>query len=170
MPDFWEQRFLSLEFWAGIAITIAVAVAIEHYNALALLPAKILLTDRSIIYGAVASIFGSLLGFVMATVPIVFAFSGMSRLRLLRETKQYPTMWRVFTSAIRWLGGATIFALVAMVLDRGGWGRITFYLCVGTALIAVFRVMRCVWVLEQMVAVIAKPGRSGADTDGVAGA
>jgi hypothetical protein len=133
----------------------------ERFGGLATVD-RVLQDNRAAVYGALASIFGSLLGFVIATISIVVAFDALPRLRIVRESATYDTLWKVFTSAIRWLGGATVGALLALVLDRGGGlGRLALYIAVGTGAIAVLRVWRCVWVLEKLVGIIvSRPPRT----------
>jgi len=158
--DWWRRRFLLAELGAALAGVGGFIVWMERYGGRAVVD-EVLKDNRPAIYGALASIFGSLLGFVIATVAIVVAFDALPRLRLVRESATYQTLWQVFTSAIRWLGVATLGALGALVLDRGGpRGRLALYVCAATTLVAALRVARCVWVLEKLISIIVQRART----------
>src|SRR5688572_11782627 len=53
---------------------------------------------RQGIYGALASIAGSLLGFSIATVSIVMGFIQAPQLQILRESRHHQTLYDVFFS------------------------------------------------------------------------
>jgi hypothetical protein len=79
-----------------------------------MLIAQILDSQRGTVYGTLASIFGSLLGFVITTVSIVIAFATHERLAIVRASEHYPTLWKVFMSSIRVLGIATVVAFLGL--------------------------------------------------------
>lgn len=154
--SWWRKNFLGAEGMLALVATGAFTVWVERYDGFVVLE-KLLENNRAAIYGALASIFGSLLGFVIATVSIVVAFHGLPHLRLVRQSATYPVLWRVFTSAVRWLGAATVAALLALVLDHGDFiGRLSLYTCIGTTLVATLRVGRCVWVMEKLIGIVVK--------------
>jgi hypothetical protein len=113
------------------------------------------------VYGALASIFGSLLGFVIAAVSIAVGFSGSERLDVVRKSKHYPELWNAFNHAIRSLGLATFVALMALILDRDSKPHCWMaYATAVTALLAALLLGRSVWVLEQLVLIVARPNKS----------
>ncbi len=113
---------------------------------------------RGLIYGAFAAIFGSLLGFAIAAESIVLGLSGSERLDIVRNSKHYPTLWRVFRWTIRTLALATIAALAALIFDhdKTPW-TLWLYICSFFALLAAAQLGRTIWVLEQVVHVVAAP-------------
>jgi len=119
----------------------------------------VFLKDRKgTIYGTVAAIFGSLLGFVITAESIVLGLSGDDRLSIVRKSKHYPTLWKVFTATIRWLAFATAASLVALIADRESVPcRWAFFACVLGSTLVIARLARCVWVLEQVVHLVASP-------------
>jgi hypothetical protein len=106
---------------------------------------------RQALYIAIASIAGSLLGFTVATVSIILAFAESPRLRLVRESQHYETVYVVFFSAIKFLGITTGWALVALLWDRDSSPEVwVSYVALWTVVIAALRLYRCVWVLENV--------------------
>jgi hypothetical protein len=73
---------------------------------------------RQGIYGALASIAGSLLGFSITTVPIVMGFIQVSELQILRESPHHQTLYTVFFSPIKCLSLAVAFPLIGLLMDR----------------------------------------------------
>lgn len=122
--------------------------------------------SRETLYNALASIFASLFGFVIAATSIILGVSGNARLAVVRESGSYKDLWRTLFSAIRWLGIATLAALCALVLDRDDdptfW--ITHAVLVLT-IIVILRLWRCVWILQETIKLVARKPRSDANID-----
>jgi hypothetical protein len=117
---------------------------------------NVLKDHRSAIYQTAASIFGSLLGFVIAALSLVIGFSGSPSLKLVRESSHYPTLWKTFAAANRALGLATVMSFLALIFDRDHCpSRLIFFAVVYAALLAALRVGRSVWILEQVVRLVA---------------
>lgn len=122
--------------------------------------------NRGAIYGALVSLFGTLLGFSIATVSIILGLVDSKRLNVLRESTHYPTLWRVFNSSNRALGIATVASLVGLVMDKDGAPcHLILDLVVFLMLLSGFRVARCVWILENVIHLITLPtkARDGAE-------
>lgn len=156
--DWWEEEFLKREGWTAVVLTIAFGVWLYVFGGFQTLDG-VLGHNRSDIYSAAATIFGSLLGFSIVLVSVVMTAVEAGRLRILRESQQYSTMWDVFLGTIRWLGVATVAALAALVFDRPEnperWLVVVLFL---TTAFAVARLLRSVWVLENIIASFADAG------------
>jgi hypothetical protein len=117
---------------------------------------------RQAIYGTAASVFGSLLGFIITAASIVFAVSGSERLKVLRDSQQYFTLWSVFSATIRACGLATIIAFLALIFDRDqkpmGWLLIIGVFGIS---LAILRIVRAIWALENVITLISAPRREG---------
>lgn len=153
-PQWWREHFLGAEFGVALVATGGLVLWVEEYGGAEVVE-RLLRQNRGLVYGTLASIFGSLLGFVITTVSIVMAFSTSERLAPVRDSRHYPTLWRVFISTIRILGLAVLAALGGLLIDRdGAANRPVFYVCVLLSLLAAIRLGRCVWVLENMIDVV----------------
>ncbi|WZP00960.1 hypothetical protein EP7_002622 [Isosphaeraceae bacterium EP7] len=117
--------------------------------------------NRSAVYGAFASIFGSLLGFVITAVSIVLGFSTSERLAIVRNSKHYPSLWASFTHTIRILGLATIVSIVSLICDRDSNSVIALtYMEIYIVFLSVLLLCRSIWALERVVEVVASPVKS----------
>lgn len=152
-----DKHFLGFSIGLTMLGGVLLVVWSEKYGGKNVL-GDLLKDNRSSLYGALADIFGSLLGFIIAAVSIAVGFSGSERLDVVRKSKHYPELWNAFNHAIRALGLATLIALAALLLDRDA--KPFYLLSYATALatlLATLLLGRSIWVLEQLVIIVAKP-------------
>lgn len=117
--------------------------------------------NRAAVYGAMASLFGALLGFVITAVSILLGFSASDKLTVVRDSDHYTTLWAVFTLATKILGFATVAALTGLILDREKHHmHELFYVMAGFSVLALLAVARCLWVLEQVVGLVTGPSKA----------
>ena len=162
MRSFWRRHFLGCELVLGVGMTLAFAGWVEWAHGMRSVN-KVLAGQRSAVYGTVASLDGALLGFIIATAAIALSFAPSDRFTVLRESPHYKTLWHTLTSTIRFLGVATLLALAALLGDRDtGPNRLIMILCAGSTLLAVLRLARSAWILEQTVKVVtSEPNPAG---------
>ena len=154
--NFWRRNFLSAEFLAALLVLVGAIVWSERFGGLCTIE-KLLGGNRGPIYSALASIFGSLLGFVITAASIVITAAGSERMAIVRNSPHYETLWKVFTQTIWCLAFATITALIALVLDRDSKpNTIAFYFCIGGVLFAIVRMYRCLWIMEKIILLFTK--------------
>lgn len=159
-PKFWRKNFL---FFEGVlALGIGSLGVIYGYRYGGNHVIDCLLGDsRETLYNALASIFASLFGFVIAATSIILGVSGNARLAVVRESGSYTDLWKTLFSAIRWLGFATLAALCALVLDRNT--DPTFWIAHAVLFlttIVILRLWRCVWILQETIKLVARKPRS----------
>ncbi len=117
MPALWKRHFLIFEGALAIVLTIVFAVWFWRFGGMSSVFA-LLQNNRATLYGTIASIFGSLLGFVITATSVVLGFAASENLSVVRESAQYPMLWRTFSATIRALAGATLVALLCLLVDR----------------------------------------------------
>ena len=156
LPRWWRAHFLPMEMAAAFIATVAFVGWAECLNGMVEID-RVLADNRGALYGTLASIFGSLLGFAITSASIVLGFSSSERLAIVRESKHYPTLWKVFGATIRALGLATIIALVGLVFDRDtAPSRLVSYFLVFSFLLSCLRVARTVWILENIIGLMTR--------------
>jgi hypothetical protein len=152
--QWWRTNFLRAELLLAILITVLIITVCDVVSISCNIP--ILASGRSILYGTLASIFGSLLGFTITAASIVIAFVDSPRLHIVRQSKHYPALWSIFFSTIRTVGLATLAALAGLLLDEGATTHTwILYPVIFTFLLACFRLARTVWALEKVVGLLA---------------
>jgi hypothetical protein len=157
MMRWWGAHFLIAEGTVATAVAAAFGLWVRFGNQAALVDV-FLKGNRTALYGALASVFGALLGFVITTLTIVLGFSQHPRLARVRNSRHYGTLWKVFSASIRAMAFATAAPMVALLLDRDESpmyfvGLVVFW----SGLLGVARLARCIWVLENIVEIVTKP-------------
>jgi hypothetical protein len=158
----WGLHFLRNELGLAVALTTTFAIWLQTGSGRRAVEATLGGT-RAPLYGVLATIWGSLLGFVIATVAIVLGFADSDRLTIVKGSDQYPTLWTTFLSAIRWTAFATVAALVALILDHdspGSANRLALDFVTLTSLVAAFRLARCIWILQALVELVVRPSKA----------
>ena len=156
LPGFWKRHFLRTEGAVAIAVTIGFGGWYWWFNGAAATDC-VLSGNRAALYGTTASISGSLLGFVITATSIVLGFSASDRLAVVRESAEYPTLWKTFSATIKALALSTIVALLCLLFDRDSapvpWLVIPLVFAV---LLSLLRISRTIWVLENIIALLTK--------------
>jgi uncharacterized membrane protein len=160
LPRWWRANFLVVELVIAIVLTTAFALWYSRSGG-ELIVADVMRGNRAAIYGTLASILGSLLGFAITAISIILGFIPQERMAVLRESAHYNDLWQTFMAAIRALALATVATLLGLVLDRDtspiAW---LDHLCVFSILLSLFRVFRCVWILEKVIRLMTLPSKA----------
>ncbi|HEY7974694.1 MAG TPA: hypothetical protein VID72_05075, partial [Ktedonobacterales bacterium] len=135
----WKIHFLEAEL--GLALLLAAGFALWDLGLGGERAVNALLAgNRAAIYGTLASICGSLLGFTIAAISIILGYASSERLAIVRDSKHYATLWRVFVAAMRGLALATLVALAGLIVDRDAAPvPLVLCLCVGALMLAILR-------------------------------
>jgi hypothetical protein len=153
----YRKHFLITELAIASGVLAAFVVWVQCFEGVKVVE-DVLGDRREAIYGTAASIAASLLGFVLATTAIVIGYSQNERMKLVRSSEHYPTLWKILVASIRALSAATVASGAALVLDRRDAPmRALVFLVVGTGILAILRVARCIWILEKVISVISRP-------------
>lgn len=122
--------------------------------------------SRQAVYGTIATLCGSLLGFILAGVSIILVFGRMERFKILKQSGHLRTVFIVYFQGIQWMAITTVFAVVALLWDTDeSPAMIATYGLVTLVLISSLRLYRCVWVLKEITMVASLPSESGSDDD-----
>ncbi|MDD2468056.1 MAG: hypothetical protein PHI97_29105 [Desulfobulbus sp.] len=165
LPKWWRRKFLLIELCLAVVLTVLFVVWYLLLGGETTL-CSFLEGNRSSIYGTAASIFGSLLGFSITATSIVLGFSTSDRLKILRDSKQFKTLWMVFSSSIWALSLATTTSFLALIFDRDS--HHVFFLLVAAffgAILSLLRLARTIWVLENIITIITMPSKQSEGND-----
>lgn len=156
----WAKNFLPAEH-AAVVTVLCLAIAWAQWMGGATAISDLMKDNRSAIYGAVASVAGSLLGFLITSVSVVLGFSSSERLEILRQSRHYDTLSKTFIAGIRALGFATLAALTALVADKERSPHPLFLgLACYAAMLALARLLRCIWIFEIIVRIMTAPSKA----------
>jgi uncharacterized membrane protein len=145
----WSAHFLGAEFVLAAVLDAGLWYYSTRCNT-ALLP-SILKDNRAAVYGALASVFGTLLGFAITAVSILLGYVANRRLAPVRASKHWDKLWDTYKSAMRVLATGAAAALVALVADREqspqAWAM---YAALFLVPLSLLRIVRCIWILESV--------------------
>lgn len=157
--NFWEANFLQMEFALATVLSLSFSLWSQVVNRGQAV--NILLEgNRGIVYGALVALFGSLLGFSITAVSIVLGYANSDKLAIVRESPHYQALWDTFKSGIKVLAFATITSLIGLIFDRDIVpSNIILYINIFAVVLSVFRVARCIWILEYIILIVTKQRR-----------
>lgn len=160
-PGWWQRRFLLYEC-AFVVCLGAVSVVYGYRYGGNYVIESLLGDSREVLYSALAPIFASLFGFIIAATSIILGLSGNVRLAIVKESDSYGDLWKTLFSAIKWLGVGTIATLVALVLDRSDEPKfwIVHAVLILTGMVVV-RLWRCVWILQKTIDLVTRKSTVG---------
>lgn len=148
MRDAYEAHFLCCDLIVSVILAVVLAYLYESFRAEGFLEA----VASPELYGTIATIAGTLLGFVVTGLAVILSVGDSPALRVLRRSKRYPEVYSVFFGAGCCFAILMLLALTGMVLERSGpvAGWIPYMVTWGV-LLCLFRLGRCFWVLHWVV-------------------
>lgn len=149
----WRKNFL---FWEGTsALVLSIGFIWWAHGCGRAFVESLLTGNRGAVYGALATIFGSLLGFTITAVSILVSFAPTDAFHLLSKSAHYPTLWKTYKAGIRCLAASTVATIVALVIDRDTHPvRLAQYAVVVSLTFALVRLARCLWILEKVIDIV----------------
>jgi hypothetical protein len=152
--DYYDRNFMWLELCIAACLALSFWLGVQWFWSDCAL-AQFLKGSRQPVYASIVSLSASLLGFVIAAVPIIHTFGQSSRMKRLRESNHYRQVFRVFFQAMYWLSFAVIGGIVAIIFDKDDSPHVwATYVMAFLLLAVVVRVSRCVWVLRAITDII----------------
>jgi hypothetical protein len=109
------------------------------------------------IYPLIATIAGTLLGFVLTGISIIIALTESEKLKLLMESKHSKDIFTIYFSATKYLAVATVLAIIGLAIPDD-YSLLFFSIVFIFVMISIFRIWRCLWALENIVEIIRKQG------------
>lgn len=144
LEEMWLQNCI-----AGlIALALLLSQRFTNFDASSFISTK----EPSNVYGALASIYGALLGFVITAAAIVISSLGSPYLAVVRRSQHFHKLWTIFFSTSKFLGIATLFSLACMIDSlRESIGALSIFISFGLCAGSILRIGSCLWILESVV-------------------
>lgn len=158
--NYWDRHFLGCEKSAAVAATVGVAIYVLVFSDATFLEGSIL-ANRVTVYRVAAGVATALLGFTGTIVALIYGLIDAERLKYLRRSTEYKTVWKVFFSTIQASGLLVLVSFIGLIVDHQPqpviWIPILFFYA---GLLSLLRVARSVWVLERIIYILALPSPS----------
>lgn len=113
--------------------------------------------QKEAFYRTIATVSGTMLGFSMTVAALVLNRVSSERFQMLREGnsgKNYATLCKTYTQAVKSLGILTLVSIVALVVDTNlSPSHLVMIPAAFSALLSLFRISRAIWILEKLLQV-----------------
>lgn len=153
----WRRHFLGVELAFVVIVWCAAAAYVFRFGGSAALDAM-LDQNRASVYASLATAATTLLGLLVASLSVTAGYVASPRLTIVRQSKQFPQVGRIFTQSIGALGLLALASFVSLVFDTEDRGSVVF--AIGVLfffLVAAARVWRSIWIVQRMVTVVFLP-------------
>lgn len=111
-------------FTMGIVVAATATILLHHYG-LTPSPAA---SDRGTVFGTLAQVAGTMLGFMLAALAIVASISETDLVKRMRATGHYTSLLQnLFFGALLFLGCAVLSLLALLGVDLGEWPAATLF-------------------------------------------
>jgi hypothetical protein len=147
----YNKNFLQMELILSILFAICVIYILNYLKSPDII-AYWLSQNKNNIYSLFASINGTMLGFVFTGMSIILVFTESEKLRRLKRSKHYKTIFIIYFSTIKYLGLATAVPILGIIFNNE-YNMYLFYLIIWSIIISVLRIWRCMWVLESLIVI-----------------
>lgn len=111
----------------------------------------IIFTNKSGIYTIIATIAGTLLGFIITSISIIVTFTSSDKLDLLKEEGFYDELFGVYFDTIKSLAITTVISTIGMFYSDN---IIWFYIFLVSAIISILLFSASIWVLETLITIV----------------
>lgn len=109
-------------------------------------------TIRAAMYGTIAAVAGALLGFVITGLSVLLTTGTNDNLNALKRSKHYKQIFDVFFSSSKYLGLLVLISMLSLIFDKDDSpSLVANFITMWGIIIVIFRVARCIWVLENIV-------------------
>jgi hypothetical protein len=150
MTAWWHRHFVIAEGSLLALGSVAIGLWLYQYGG-----AELVVSFRSnniTVLTALLSLFGTLLGFIIAVVAFLFSLVDKKAFNIFRASRSYADHWSIFNSALNACAAATLASLcglIAACIDALAPWLVTLIL--STTLWSIGRFARVVWVIKKMI-------------------
>ena len=145
----YKRHFLFFELLISIIIVVLFVFLLLRSTSIQNIE-KWISINKDTIFPLLATISGTLLGFIITVMSIIIVFPETKRIRVLKQSNQYKTVLKVYLSAVKYLSAMIIFSIIG--LGFNGYLEMIFsFIVLGLLIVSFFRIWRCIWVLKKMI-------------------
>ncbi len=160
MRKWWGYHFLFAEMLIAVAVGIVFALWQSDLGGAGVVDA-IIKSNQSAVYGALATIWGALLGFAITSTSIILSYGDSPRMRPVTSARSYRDLGNVLRAVNPALALATLAALAALLVDRDASpSTLMRDLVVTTSLVAIATLGRTIWILNNIIRIATGASRA----------
>lgn len=153
LSENYHNNFLTYEFIISLLISGLAIFLIQFFWSPEDLH-KWIFFNKSQFYSLLATISGTLLGFIITGISVIIALSGSKELETVKNNRQFNKVFEVYFNTIKYLAFTVIVSIIGFLVNNDFINKYLFYILIFLAIISSFRVYRSVWVLKSIVRII----------------
>jgi hypothetical protein len=154
MRKFAEKHFIAIDYMIAFAGAASLVIWAHVYSGEPQV-LRLLHGNRTAVYAAIGRLFGTLFGFALPAISIALTNSQSEKLAVLRKSKQWATLWRVFIGALWVFAIVALLALGGIIFDRDEQPLPSLtYLIFSFFLLGLMRLYRILWAFEKLIGVL----------------
>lgn len=147
MKWYWNhKRFYWIDLLIAGGCVLASLILCAKYN--------FSLSPSEASYSAIASLAGSLLGFLIAALTVFVGLIREEGMKMLRDSGHADTILSVFYSTLSHLGVTTLLAIIPLLVPQLEKNLILIVLMMFFLFTSVLRLQKCVWVLMKVIKIV----------------
>lgn len=114
----------------------------------------IISASKNDIYTIVATVAGTLLGFILTSISIIVTFTEFDKLKLLKDTGYYDKLFGIYFATIKSLAITAIISVIGILLSSGA--VIWFYMILISTIVSGLLMWASIWALEMVISIVKK--------------
>jgi hypothetical protein len=148
--SWWPYGHIALAVASGVALWVLLAAHPTHRTLIGFMAHR-----RGALYPTAVGLFGTLLGFALASLAVALGYAHSERLSVLRDSGWLRSLYGVFVGALRAFAVALVIAIGALLFDTDDRpNRLMTSLLAGAVVFALARLVRLLAVFEGFVKVV----------------
>ncbi len=155
MIDGTKKLYWNHLFWSNLIIAVVLVLIIRQILEFNLSPDILnvwLNLKLNSLYTIIATIAGTLLGFIITSISIIVAFTESDKLEILRESDHYTTLFNIYFNTIKILAITTIVAVIGIIDNSGN--IFLFYISLISTIMSALFIWACIWALESIIDIV----------------
>lgn len=150
--DYYERKFLLVDFIFSVLIMLLVVYKLPLFEYLAL-------DKMNDLNSLIASFFGTMLGFLITIVTVIYSFSTNKEskaLERLNRTGIYPKLYSVYFNTMLVTSLLILLSFLYFITNipeayKVIFEKSLFFVELVFMLVFTFRISRCIWILHKLI-------------------
>ncbi|WP_011308430.1 hypothetical protein [Methanosarcina barkeri] len=139
LSDNYPKNFLTYELIISLLIS-GIAIAIIQLKWSPEEVHKWMFFNKSQFYSLLATISGTLLGFIITGISVILSLSGSQKLEKATESTQFKKIFVVYFSTIKFLAFTVIISIIGFLVNNDSINICLLYLLIILSIISSFRI------------------------------
>jgi cell division protein FtsW (lipid II flippase) len=153
LSENYQNNFLTYEFIISLLVSALAIYLIQYYWSAKEIQ-DWMFYNKSMFYTLLATISGTLLGFIVTGISVIMSLSESPKLETAKKSTQFKKIFVVYFNTIKYLAFTVILSIIGFLVNNDSINTYLLYALIILVVISAFRVYRSIWVLKNIVDII----------------